>query len=149
MKGFSAVELLIIIAAILILTLIITGAFSKFRDTQALNGAVEEVVALINEARSKTLSSANFSQHGAHFETNRVVLFQGAIFSPSDSNNKELKFPDFVEIFSITLNGGGADMVFQKLTGKTSQYGTIILRAKKDTAKTKTITVESTGIISI
>ncbi len=149
MKGFSAVELLIVIAVILILTLIITGAFSKFRDTQALNGAVEEVAALINEARSKTLSSANFSQHGVHFETGRAVLFQGLVFSPSDPNNKELKFSDFVEISSIMLNGGGADMVFQKLTGKTGQYGTIILRVKKDTAKNKTITVGSMGIISI
>ncbi len=149
MKGFSIVEIIIVIAVGIILAAIIASAFSGFRDSQVLNGTVEDVVATINKARSESLASKNFLQHGIHFETNKVIIFQGAIYSPSDSNNVETKLSPFVEIFSTSLNGGGADMVFQKFTGKTGQNGAITLRVKKNTAKIKIITVESTGVISI
>ena len=149
MKGFSVVETIIVIAVGIILAAIIVSAFSGFRDSQALNSTAEEVVASINKARSESLASKNFLQHGIHFETNQVVVFQGITYSPSDVNNVATKLSPFIEISSTSLNGGGADMVFQKFTGKTGQNGTITLRVKKNTTKIKIITVESTGVISI
>ncbi len=149
MKGFTVVETIIVIAISIILVAIIASAFSGFRDSQALNSTIEEIVALINKARSESLASKNFLQHGIHFETNKVVIFQGAVYSPSDSNNVETALSPFIEISSTSLNGGGTDMAFQKFTGKTGQNGTITLRVKKNTAKIKIITVESTGVISI
>ncbi len=148
-QGISVIEMIIIISIALILTLIGVGVFSKFRDTQTLNGTIEETVSLLSEARSKTLASADFSQYGIHFESNRAVLFKGEVFSESDPANKEIKFSPFIEAYSISLNGGGSDAVFQKLTGKTGQYGNIAFRAKKNPAETKTIIIESTGIINI
>lgn len=142
-------EMLIVVAVAILLLVIITAAFSSFRDTQALNGSVEEIVAAINKARSSTLSSQNSLQHGIHFESGRVVIFQGAAFSASDPANEEIKFSPFVEISLIALNGGGSDMVFQKLTGKTDQYGAITLRVRKNTSDTKIISVKSTGVVSI
>jgi len=149
MKGFSVIEIIVVIAISVILVTIVVSAFSGFRDSQALNSTVEEVVSSINKARSESLSSKNFLQHGIHFETSKVVVFQGAIYSPSDANNIETKLSPFIEISSTSLNGGGTNMVFQKFTGKTAQNGTITLRVKKNTAKIKIITVESTGVISI
>lgn len=63
-----------------ILLVIITAAFSRFRDSQALSGGVEEIAAALNKARSSTLSSRDFLQHGIHFESNRLVIFQGTTF---------------------------------------------------------------------
>ena len=76
MKGFSVVEIIIVIAVGIILVAVIASAFSGFRDSQALNSTVEEVVASINKARSESLASKNFLQHGIHFETNQVVVFK-------------------------------------------------------------------------
>lgn len=143
------IEALIVAGVAIILLVIVTAAFSRFRDSQALSGGVEEIAAAINKARSLTLSSRNFMQHGIHFESGRLVIFQGAVFSASDPANEEIKLSAFVEISSVALNGGGADMVFQKLTGKTDQYGSLTLRTKANASNTKIISVESTGVVSV
>jgi hypothetical protein len=40
-------------------------------------------------------------------------------------------------------------MIFERLTGETTQYGTIIMNLKDDVSKSKEIVVEPSGIISI
>ncbi len=148
-KGFSIVEMIIAITVLLILAVVITGSFLRFRDTQNLNSGIAEIASLINEGRSQTIASKNSSQYGIHFEATKAVLFAGTSYSPAGSDNKELKVCPLLEIYSISLNGGGSDVIFQQLTGKTQQYGVIGLRLKKDAAKTKNISISDTGIVAI
>ena len=61
----------------------------------------------------------------------------------------ETSLSSLVEISNISLNGGGAGIVFQKLTGKTSSYGSLRVRLKSDNNKYKIISVKSTGIANI
>ncbi len=148
-KGFSIVEIAVVTAIGLILLTIVTSALLGLRDIQALNSSVEQITSVINEARAKTLSSENSLNHGVHFESARVVLFEGAVFTEPNATNRELKIPDLVEISSVTLNGGGQNLVFQKLTGETAQYGTIVARLKRDVSQTRTILIKLTGIINV
>ena len=102
-----------------------------------------------------TLSSKDFSQYGVHFEEQKVVLFKGAIFTEPNSNNKEVKISSPVEIYNISLNGGGSNVVFQKLTGKTNEYGTISFQSPEISgclpgapSIKKIITIQSSGSFS-
>ncbi len=149
MKAFSAIEIIIVLAIAFILLLIVTTAFSGFRDAQVLNSSSDEIAALINEARSKTLASAESSEYGIHFSATTTVFFKGEVFNPSDPENKKLQIPALIETFSINLNGGGSDLIFQKLTGKTDQYGTVAVRIRKDPAKIRKIIIGPAGIITI
>ena len=127
-KGITVVELLIAAGIIIMLGTIIASVFHNFRDPIELNSAAEEGVSMLNDARSRTLSSKNSQQYGIHFASSSVVLFRGAVYSASDSNNEESIFPAGAEVSCIALNGGGADLVFDRLTGETNDYGAVIFR---------------------
>ncbi|MFC1757008.1 Tfp pilus assembly protein FimT/FimU [Patescibacteria group bacterium] len=148
-KGFSVVELLIGIAVVLVLFGVISSAFLRFRDTQALNSTSEQIISLLDESRLKTISSKNSSQHGVRFESDKIIRFEGEVFLESDSSNEELIISESVEIVNITLIGGGDDLVFQKLSGNTNQSGSLTIRSKKDNTKTKIINIEPSGAVSV
>lgn len=146
-KGFSLIEILIAIAIIVTLVILVLVSFSGLSANKTLIGSAEETVSLIKEARSKTFSSKESSQYGIHFETSRIVLFKGDTFSEPNPDNIEVTINSLVEISDISLNDGGNDLVFQRLTGKTNEFGSITFRLKNDISKTKIITINSSGII--
>ncbi len=148
-NGLTLLELIIAIAVLFILVAIVISSFIGLRNTQALNSASEQINAMIDEARFKTLSSKKSLQYGVHFETNKIVLFEGDTFVESLPGNKEFVLSAFVEISNIELNGGGSDVFFQKLTGSTNQYGTITIRSVKNNSNAKIIKIEQTGIVNI
>jgi len=147
--GFTFIEIIIAIAILLVIAVFTLVSLNTFRGNQSLKNSVDETVGLINQARSQTLSSQEFSQYSVHFEAARVVLFNGTTFSEPNPNNIVLILPSSIEISSVSLNGGGVDMTFQKLTGKTDQFGSVVFRVKNDISKTKTINVKNTGIINV
>ncbi|MFC1751698.1 Tfp pilus assembly protein FimT/FimU [Patescibacteria group bacterium] len=148
-KGLSLVETILIIAISLTLLVIVTSGFKSLRNSQILTSGSEEIVSLINEARSKTLSSEQASQYGVHFELNRAVLFKGDTFVEPSADNKELIYSGFIEMSSISLNGGGSDLVFERLTGETAQNGMVTINLTNDLSKIREITIEPSGTISV
>lgn len=149
MKGFTILETVISLAIFLILAVIIIFSFSPFRNNQELTNSVQETINLLNLARSKTLSSENSFQYGVHFESSQIILFRGESFSESSPDNIVVALSSLTEISAINLNGGGNNLVFQRLTGKTNNYGTITLRIKSDISKIKIIDVKNTGIVNV
>ena len=79
-----------------------------------------------------------------------MVLFRGAIYDSLDANNEAVALDSALEIYPTppSLTGGGSDVIFDRLTGKTNQDGTVIIRVKSDTSKTRTITINATGVVS-
>ena len=136
-NGITAIELLIAAAIIITLGAVIASVFHNFRDPIELNSAAEEGVSMLNDARSRTLSSKNAQQYGIHFASSSAVLFRGSAYSASDTNNEESIFPTGAEISCVALNGGGTDLVFDRLTGLTNDYGAVIFRLinKPDTMR--------------
>lgn len=148
MKGFSLLEIIIVIGILILLAALGTGSLLQFSKTTDLNSSVEAGVSLLLEARAKTLSSQEESQYGVHFESGKIVLFKGAAYSSSDPLNEETALPSSVETASISLNGGGSDVIFKKLTGETDQYGTITFRLKSNTASVRMLSILATGVVS-
>jgi type II secretory pathway pseudopilin PulG len=147
--GFTLLEIVLAISILTALAIITIAAFSPFKQGTDLDTTTERVLGVVLEARAKTLSSQNASQHGVHFETSRVVLFVGSTYNASDPTNEELLLPDTIDISAITLNGGGDDVIFTRLTGETAEYGTITLELLSDTSQTKQISITPTGLSSV
>ena len=147
-KGFTALELLMVVAIMALLAAIIISPFAAFRNSKVLDTASEQSLALLSEARGNTLSAKDGYQYGVHFEASQIVLYRGATYSGVDVNNKAVVLDGALEVSSIALAGGGSDVLFEKLTGKTLKGGTVVIRVKSDTSKTRTITITGTGIAS-
>jgi Tfp pilus assembly protein FimT len=147
-SGFSLAEIIVVVASTAILATIIFLSFSGAQKNQALKNETENVVALIKEAQAKTLAGDGASQYGVHLQSDKAVLFTGSSYSSGASTNRTLLFNTTVTVASITLTGGGSDIVFSKLTGETPQYGTFIIKNTSTTANQKTITVNKLGLIT-
>jgi prepilin-type N-terminal cleavage/methylation domain-containing protein len=149
-KGFTLMEIVIVIAIIVAILAVFIPNLSSFRDDQALKNTTESVVSILNQARTQTLSSQNSMNYSVRFENNKAILFSGTVYDSSDVNNKTANFDESVSlpVSNISLNTGATAVTFDRLTGDTNQYGTITIELLSDTTKKKIININKLGIIS-
>ena len=147
-NGFTALEVLIVIAILGVLLATIVPSFLSFRQKSILNTETMELITTISRARLLSISSKNDQQFGVHFESGKVVLFQGITYTTGASTNEEHIFDPALTLSSIAVNGGGSEVVFQKVTGATTQNATTTLLVTGTTAST-TVVVRQSGVTTI
>ena len=143
----TIIEIMISVSVVVVLAAVSFQVFNVFIKRQALDKDTQKIVSMLKEARSATLASRANSVYGVHFVATRTVMFKGTVFIESDSNNRELSLNPRVQITVTNLNGGGSDIIFDRLTGATDQYGSITLSLVASTSITKIISIEETGIV--
>ncbi|TSC57913.1 MAG: Uncharacterized protein Greene041679_223 [Parcubacteria group bacterium Greene0416_79] len=145
--GFTLVEILVSLAIIGIIAAIGVGALGNQNQSTALSLEAEKIVSLLGKARAQTLSAKDGAAYGVHLEEKRAVLFKGGAYSASDPSNRTQALHNAIKISSISLAGGGVEVVFQKLSGKTAQSGTITLSRAGNALASTTITITATGSV--
>lgn len=145
-RGFTLIEVLVVLAIMTIILTIIISGFTVFQNTQALDKNSETVAEVLQTARVQTLSSKNASQYGVHIGSTSLTLFSGSTYVPGapDSQNYPLLGSD--SALSLSLTGGGTDIVFNRLTGETAEDGTITVSSPLSN-RVRTITIYKTGLI--
>lgn len=146
--GVTFLELTITVGILGLLLAVIMPSFLNFRRSSILNTEMQEVVTLINKARLSAMSSKGDMKYGVHFESGKIVLFPGAVYAGGASENEEHILNSALMFSAITVNGGGADVIFEKITGATSQNATTTLLVTGSTAST-TIVISPTGVTSM
>ncbi len=148
-KGITIVEILVVLATIGIMVGVIIPQFSKTRESQVLKSAVADILASIDKARGQTLSSLNSSEYGVHFESSKIIIFKGKVFSSSAADNETIDITTPASITNVNLggvSGSSGDMYFNRLYGVPSMTGTITLATDNFS---KIITISATGIASV
>lgn len=144
-KGITIVELMIVIAIIIILVAVALPKFSEMRNIEVLKSATEDVLSMINKARTQTLSSVDSSEYGVHFQSDKVIIFKGTNYSAGASTNEELLILTPANISNINLTSGATNLYFSRLTGNPSRTGTVTI---SNGSFTRIITISATGIAS-
>lgn len=150
--GFTLVEIIIVIAILAILMAIIIPNFFSINKNSDLNNGATEFSTILKLAQNKTLSSEDYSQYGIYLDTttspHKYVLFKGQSYVSRDpSFNQSYSLPDTMEFYNINLQGGGNQIVFDRLTGASNNHGNVSIRLKIDTTKNKTIYVANSGSV--
>ena len=145
-RGLTLIEILVVVVILAIISIFSINALMASGNTQALDKDVKGIIAVLDQARSNTLTSQGNSQYGVHFEADKVVLFKGTTYSSSDSNNRDAGLSGQTTLSSISLSGGAVNVVFARLTGKPNVTGTITVQSERQSTLTKTITIYATGI---
>lgn len=146
--GFTAIETLTAIAILVVILTITIVSFTLFQQERDLDGATEGLTSTLEQARSQTLASQNQTVSGVHLEADRYVLFEGVAYVAGAPTNQAFTLPSSIELAGWALAGGGADVVFERLTGKTNQPGSATLRIRNRPTRTKAVTILATGIVS-
>ena len=144
-------ELVVVIGIICIIGAIVFPKLNNFQQQQDMKNTSEDIISLLNEARNNTISSKDSNTYGVHFQSDRAILFSGSSFNSFSSDNKQINFESSVRIPTtggINL-GGGSDVIFKRITGETTQSGTIIIQLVQHKDQQRIITIYKTGIIDI
>lgn len=148
-RGVTLLEILIAVAIMGFMSAFILAAFSEFRARKTMDASVELALAAFSRAHLDTLSSKNDMRYGVHVESGKVVYFAGLTYASGAEGNVPYTLSSAIEIANISLQGGGSDVLYNRLNGGTDQYGSFDIRVKaRPTVKT-TITITATGGASI
>ncbi|MBI2100754.1 MAG: type II secretion system protein [Candidatus Vogelbacteria bacterium] len=139
-RGFTLLEFLIVVGIIALLTSLVLWPFANFRDEKLLDGAAEDILTFLNEARTRTLSSDGATAYGVYFESAKMTLVP---------DNKEVVWPNRLTISEIALTGGGATLMFKRLTGATAESGTVTVSLVSDNSRQRVIAVSAAGSIGL
>lgn len=145
-SGFTYIELIVVLAILALLIGIFMSTFITFRKNQALIMDTDTVVGLLRQARNQTLTSKNSASYGVHFTAPKVTIFTGPTYSAGATDNQDFALSSTDTILTISLAGGGSDVVFNRLTGETSQNGTVVI-SSPGIPETKTVTIYKTGLV--
>ena len=147
-RGITVIEILVVVSILGILVLVVLPQFSKIKENQVLKNAVEDTVSVLHNAESQSLASINSSEYGVHFQSDRVILFKGKVFSSGAGDNKTINIISPANISNVTLGGVSAttgDVYFARLSGVPNKTGTITVSTA---SFSKIITLSATGTVS-
>lgn len=147
--GFTLLEILISLSLIVILAGLVFYSVSGFKNKEALDTESRQISSILEEARSLTLSGQGGNAYGVRLLQDQVIRFVGTSFASGTASNIIYTLNRSVKLNNISLQGGGRDVVFDKLKGTTGNYGTMILNLVSTTSTKKTMTVNATGIIDV
>ncbi|MFH1455083.1 MAG: type II secretion system protein [bacterium] len=140
-KGFTLIEILLVLSIIVILVVMIIPSFSKVGGSEALDTTTMSAIAVLNVAKSSAVSSKDASDYGIRIFNNKLVSFKGSY----GIENKEITISNLVTISTST--GIGTDIIFNNVSGSTSASGTITITVLNDPSKNSTIRIYSTGAV--
>jgi prepilin-type N-terminal cleavage/methylation domain-containing protein len=146
-KGFTLIEVLIVVTLFAIISGIIAVSLSRYTQTQVIAGTAAAIASSLEDARSRTLSSRGASPYGVHLEDGSITLFKGDSYAVGNADNEVTSLDPRADI-TLALNGGGSDIVFERLSGETANYGTISIALADDATNFKIITLQETGLLS-
>lgn len=139
-------ELLMVIAVMTIIMGISFYFFSSLSKKEALEKNVDSLVSLIRNGRMLSIESKDAMPFGIHLEAGKAVLFEGNTYASGGANEKIFEFSNGVYLSGYSLDSGDSDIVFDRLTGGTSDFGTVTLSSKGNSTST-VITILKTGVI--
>jgi Tfp pilus assembly protein FimT len=144
-KGLTVTEILVVVAGIILLVVVVTPSFLKIRENQTMSSAVADVLSAIDKARGNSLASFSSSEYGVHFQSDKVIIFKGKIFSANDVNNESIDITSPASISNVTLggvSGSTGDVYFNRIYGIPSTTGTVTISTS---SYSKIITISQTG----
>lgn len=150
-RGFSLVELLVVIGIVVSISGIAILSLSGRSSETDLNNAVNQISVTLREAQSRSISQSEGTQWGVHFANTSAptdpfyAMFAGSQYSVSNERTHN-KLPKGVAYSTNDVaQGGTKDVVFSQITGKPNVPISIALYLVDDPQTTLTVTVNATS----
>lgn len=151
-KGFTLLELVIVIAIIVVILggagfvqgAIIAESNRKSKSTEIIQSMrVQQIRSITNYKNDNWGVYVDEDPSG---NDDKFVLFKGNSYAARDNSfDIIIDLPDIISITDISLNGGGADIVFERITGETSDYGSFTLTDNE--GNNTIVSINSFGVI--
>ena len=148
--GFTALELILVIALFGVIMAIMGTALSTLQNRNARQDAVSGLVDALRRAETQALSGYYGDRWGVHLSdgdgcalpASKYYLFRGPAFTTATDTIDLFALPGNVKITGVAV-GGGCDIIFSRWHGIASPAGAVTLT--DPTGATSTVTVNGYG----
>lgn len=140
-KGFTLIELIVVIAIFIIFIAVSESAFFNFQSHSNLEIATVNLVESLRHAKANAQQVQGDSKWGVEIFGSQITVFS----SSSDYNHRNLALDQASTLTSGVSSGGLSEIVFEKVTGTTLNSGTITLSGNNGS---KVITINAKGTIT-
>jgi prepilin-type N-terminal cleavage/methylation domain-containing protein len=145
-RGFTLIELIVVMGIFAALTGIATINLSNARSKTSLTSATEVFVADLKSQQVRSMageedSGSSASAHGIHFEENSYTLFKGSSYSPSGSRNFRINLPQGTEFSPVN-----SDVVFEVGSGEIAGDTVVTIRRVSD-GNQKEVIINRYGVV--
>jgi len=121
-RGFTLVEIMLVVGIIGLLTTISTSVYNSFKTHENLEITTIGVVEAIRHAQGNSQSGKGDSSWGVKVLASSAVIFKGSSYASRDTSaDQSLGFSGGVEA------SGLSEIVFTKIIGSTTDTGTVTL----------------------
>ncbi|MGC9968459.1 MAG: prepilin-type N-terminal cleavage/methylation domain-containing protein [Minisyncoccia bacterium] len=134
-KGFTIVELLIVIGIIAIITTVSVLTLFNWHSTAVLTSTTKQIGALLREAQSNTMAQNQGAAWGVHFDnTTSTAAFYSLFYTfngtyASSTRVGQYPLPAGICYATSSVNvGSSTDIIFSGISGQPSASVTIMLQ---------------------
>lgn len=148
--GFTFLEVVLVLGILGTLSALLIPVSRQFHLGSLLDAEAQALASDLVRARSSAVAGIADTDHGVHVDaspTDQWVLFRGASYAPGAPSNETHPLPASLDITSVTLAGGGTDVVFRERRGTTASAGSVVLRAPS--GETRTVSVNAEGVVEV
>jgi prepilin-type N-terminal cleavage/methylation domain-containing protein len=137
-KGFTFIELLLVVALLSIITGVSTIFYSRFLTQNAVDNTVDQVLGSFRKAQMYSLSGRKDSNWGVSYTSNTITLYSGNSYATRNSALDE----NYTINNNITITGL-TDINFSRPNGIPSTTASITVNGGNNS---KTITINELGV---
>lgn len=148
MRGFTLIELVLVVAFLLLLVAAATPAYVEFTAKYQLDANARDLEQLLRTAQNLSMATRDDDTYGVHLVSGAggaFVLFKGASYAARDAvtfGEISYALPGSISL-SETVTGD--DVVFGKVDGTTDDIGSMTLTGRSGT---RMITVNEAGRVT-
>lgn len=139
-KGFTLIELIIILALVSVIAFLSVSFYSRFLLQNEVENTTERLVGQIRKAQLYSMMNKGNSSWGVKVASGNITLFSGGSYATRNSSlDESFTFNNNISILGLS------ETVFKYRTGTPSAVFTVTISGNNNT---KTISINSQGRIS-
>lgn len=143
-QGFTLIELVIVLGLMAVIGALAFASYATSRRVRDVVANGQNALSVMRTAQTRAIAGQDNTLWGVRLEANRFILFSGAAYAGSLATTI-YTLPATVEIANIALAGGGQEVVFHRLDGRTDQSGTFDVRAIGSASQIFSVTIDPSG----
>jgi len=146
MKGFTLIELILVIAISATLAALAVPTIGQFSNRTQIDATSDEVISALRFAQAKAMAVEQDSKFGVYFDNanQKFYIFRGSNFGDNPSENIEYNYPNTITVAQGFTNNQ-AD--FEKLFGTTTDTGNITIT--NNIGQTRIVSISEVGKIEL
>jgi prepilin-type N-terminal cleavage/methylation domain-containing protein len=140
-RGFSIIEVIVVIGIILIMTGLTTSLYSRFYKQNSAANTTVQLAGSLRKAQMYSMNGRRNTRWGVRYGSNTITLFSGYTYA-----NRNTTFDENFSVDASTAISGFTELYFNSRTGTPSATPTITIT---NGSTTRTISLTSEGAINV